>query len=581
MRIPSDRPRWGARIVLPVGLLAVLVVGAVAARAATNEISTVAGTGVAGFSGDGGRATAAQIGTPTYVSAAGGGFLYSDQGSNRVRRVSADGTITTIAGNGTAGLSGDNGPATSAQLNAPNGLATLPDGSVLIADSNNNRVRRVSPGGTITTVAGTTVGFSGDDGPATAAQLSFPVGLAVTPDGGYLIVDNDNNRVRRVSPGGTITTVAGSGPAGSGGDGGPATAAQLNDPSDVALHPGGGFVIADLLSHRLRRVSAGGTITRVAGTTAGFSGDGGPAAAAQLDNPIGVAVRPDGSILVVDRINDRLRLVSPAGTISTVAGNGTAGFAGDGGLATAAQLNNPIGVAVTAEGDYLIGDTLNHRIRAVDAASPPAPEPPAPTALPPPVLGKRVNVSPVRGRVLIAVPAGTAGAGTARAAQKGLKFVPLTAGRQIPVRSFLDTRRGTVRLVSATPSAGTQEGQFGGGIFQVLQSGKRAAKGLTELRLKGSSFRGCRIAAGRRAGVARRRYRRVVRRRLRSSARGRFRTRGRYSAATVRGTVWTTSDRCDGTLTSVRSGRVAVRDFRRRRTITLRRGKRYLARAPG
>jgi len=191
-----------------------------------------------------------------------------------------------------------------------------------------------------------------------------------------------------------------------------------------------------------------------------------------------------------------------------------------------------------------------------------------------------VNVAVVRGRVLIAVPAGSAGSGSARAAQKGLRFVPLTAGRQIPVRSFLDTRRGTVRVTTATPSAGTQTGQFSSGLFQVLQSGKRSARGLTELRLKGSTFKRCRLGRRARATAAARRYRRTVRRRLWANARGRFRTRGRYSSATVRGTVWTVSDRCDGTLTAVRSGRVTVRDFRRKRTITLRRGKRYLARAP-
>ena len=157
----------------------------------------------------------------------------------------------------------------------------------------------------------------------------------------------------------------------------------------------------------------------------------------------------------------------------------------------------------------------------------------------------------------------------------------LTAARQIPVRSFLDTKKGTVRLVSATTTAGvTQAGKFGAGLFQVLQSGKRSARGLTELRLKGSSFRGCRLTSSRRASAAARRYRRVVRRKLRSDAKGKFRTRGRYSAATVRGTVWTTSDRCDGTLTTVRRGRVVVRDFRRKRNVLLRAGKRYLARAP-
>jgi glucose/arabinose dehydrogenase len=566
--------------------LAVAAVGASPALAATNLISTVAGTGVAGFTGDGGPATSARIGVPTEVTAMpDGGYLIADQTNSRIRRVAPNGTITTIAGNGTVGALGDGGPATAAQLNAPNGMIRMPDGSILIADSNNNVVRRVA-GGVITRVAGTGVaGFSGDNGPATAAQLSFPVALAATSDGGYLISDNDNNRIRRVSPSGTITTVAGTGAASFGGDNGPATSAQLNDPSDVASLPSGGYLIADLLNQRVRRVSPTGTITTVAGTgTASFSGDGGPATAATLSNPINVAATIDGGFLVTDRNNNRIRKVSPTGTIGTAVGTGIAGFFGDGGLATSARINQSIGVDVVGEGDYLIADSLNNRIRRVDAAEAvPAAQP---QPLPPPVLGKKVNVQLVRGRVLIAVPAGSARSGSARAAQKGLKFVPLKGSQQIPVRSFLDTKRGTVRLISATrtQSRGIQSGEFSRGLFQVLQSGKRSARGLTELRLKGSSFRRCRRTSRAKkkkaSSSARRRSKRVIRR-LRGNAKGRFRTRGRYSSATVRGTIWTTTDRCDGTLTKVSRGRVAVRDLRRKKNISLRRGKSYLARAPG
>jgi hypothetical protein len=213
--------------------------------------------------------------------------------------------------------------------------------------------------------------------------------------------------------------------------------------------------------------------------------------------------------------------------------------------------------------------------------------PPGPIRLsdiPPPKLGETVNVAVVRGRVLIAVPAGSAAAsgGHAVPSQKGLTFAPLTEARQVPVGSFLDTERGTVRLVSATGSGSrTQSGQFNAGLFQVLQSRKRSAKGLTELRLKGSSFNRCRARGGAATdGASAAQLSRRTIRRLRSNARGRFRTRGRHSAATVRGTVWITADRCDGTLTTVNRGKVAVRDLRRKRTITLRAGKSYLARAP-
>jgi hypothetical protein len=184
-----------------------------------------------------------------------------------------------------------------------------------------------------------------------------------------------------------------------------------------------------------------------------------------------------------------------------------------------------------------------------------------------------VNVDEVSGSVRVAIPRR---GGSAGAAQKGVRFVPLEEVRSVPVGSFLDTKRGTVRLTSARNAAGaTQSGTFRGGVFQVLQSRRRSARGLTNLALKGASFTRCGAARGStRAALSRRAIRR-----LRANARGRFRTRGRYSAATVRGTVWTTVDRCDGTLTRVRRGRVAVRDFRRKRTVVVRAGKSYLARA--
>jgi hypothetical protein len=264
------------------------------------------------------------------------------------------------------------------------GVAATADGGFLIAD--NNRVRWVSPAGTITTVAGTgtgTAGFSGDGGPATTAQLDLPAGVAATADGGFLIADTDNAVVRRVSPAGTITIVAGDGTFGFSGDGGPATAAQLDTPYGVAQTPDGGFLIADTNNGRVRRVSPAGTITTVVGTdTQGSAGDGGPATAAQVVLPVGIAVTPDGGFLFADNGDNRVRRVSPAGTITTVAGTGTAGFSGDGGLATAAQLNEPFGVAPTAEGGFLVADTNNNRVRFVDAdlrfpQGPPGPAGPA------------------------------------------------------------------------------------------------------------------------------------------------------------------------------------------------------------
>ena len=205
--------------------------------------------------------------------------------------------------------------------------------------------------------------------------------------------------------------------------------------------------------------------------------------------------------------------------------------------------------------------------------------------LPPPVIGTSVNAAPLSGTVLVALPAGASdarvGGGSAQASPKGLTFVPLSEDRHIPVGSFLDARRGSVRVLSAQNRSGkTQSGKFSSGLFQVLQSRRRSARGLTELRLTGSSFKGCGSGRQSRLGesqAARRRLSRRTVRRLRANAKGRFSTRGRESAATVRGTQWDTFDRCDGTLTRVRRGRVVVRDFRRRRNIVLRAGQDYLA----
>jgi hypothetical protein len=351
------------------------------AWAATNNVFTVAGT-TPGFSGDAGPATAAQLNVPYGVAAtADGGFLTAELFSHRVRRVSAAGIITTVAGT-TMGFSGDGGLATLAQLNQPTGVAATPDGGLLIADKDNNRVRRVSPAGIITTVAGSAIsGFSGDGGLATAAGLTGPQAVTPTADGGFLIADTGVNRVRRVSPAGIITTVAGSLTGGFSGDGGPATAAQLMTPSGVAVTADGGFLIADSLNHRVRGVSPGGIITTVAGTTSGFSGDGGPATTAKLAEPTSVAVTGDGGFLIADLNNNRVRRVSPRGTITTVAGT-TAGLSGDGGPATAAQINQPQGVAMTTDG-FLIADTINGRVRFVDADLGPGPQGPAGSQGPP------------------------------------------------------------------------------------------------------------------------------------------------------------------------------------------------------
>jgi hypothetical protein len=335
---------------------------------ASNTITRVAGTGTAGDSGDDGAATEAQLSQPFGIAVtADGGYLITDPADSVVRKVSADGTITRVAGTGTSGNTGDDGPATDAELATPAGVAVTADGGFLIADFTSHVVRKVSPGGTITRVAGTgTAGDTGDDGPATDAELTSPAGLAVTSDGGFLITDPGVHVVRRVSANGTITRVAGNGTAGDSGDDGPATDAELNGPIGIATTADGGFLVADASTQVVRKVSAAGNITRVAGTgTTGDTGDDGPAADAELSTPAGMAVTTDGGFFLADFANNVVRRVSASGTITRVAGTGTAGNTGDDGPARDAELSNPVWLALTGDGDLLVTDAGNHEVRRV------------------------------------------------------------------------------------------------------------------------------------------------------------------------------------------------------------------------
>jgi uncharacterized protein (TIGR03437 family) len=331
-------------------------------------ISTVAGNGTGGFSGDGGPATSASLDYPLGVAADAAGNLYmADSGNNRIRKVSPSGTISTVVGNGTSGFSGDGGPATSASLLDPSGVALDAAGNLYIADSRNNRIRKVSPSGIIGTVAGNgPYKFAGDGGPAPSAFLNVPTGLAVDAAGNLYIADYYSNRIRKVNPSGIISTVAGNGAYKFAGDGGPATSASLSYPHDVAVDAAGNLYIADTGNNRVRKVSPSRIISTVAGNgTWGFSGDGGPATSASLYGPSAVALDASGNLYIADWVNNRIRKVSPSGIISTVAGNGVAGFSGDGGPATSASLNRPAGIAVDAAGNLYIADSWNNRIRKV------------------------------------------------------------------------------------------------------------------------------------------------------------------------------------------------------------------------
>ncbi|HVF13077.1 MAG TPA: SMP-30/gluconolactonase/LRE family protein, partial [Acidimicrobiales bacterium] len=322
------------------------VVRAIDVRTGVERV--IAGNQRGNFSGDGGPATGAALGTSTAVVGDARGYVYvSDSFNHRIRRVTPAGIITTIAGTGAQGFTGDGGPATKAALNAPSGLAIAPDGAILFADTSNLRVRRIGPDGVISTVAGNgTLGRGGDGGLAVQAQLTRPGSLAVDGAGNLYIADDG---IRVVSPAGTIRTYA-----------------PIAYPRGIAVAQDGRVLFTS--DTAIKRVDALGATTVVAGneSTGGFSGDGGPATAAQLEDPRGLAVSAAGDIYVADSGNRRIRRIDTTGVITTVGGNGEAYFGGDGGPAAGAQLWDPGPIRWGPDGLY-ISDRGNDRVRHVDA----------------------------------------------------------------------------------------------------------------------------------------------------------------------------------------------------------------------
>jgi sugar lactone lactonase YvrE len=321
----------------------------------------VVGTGVPGYSGDGGPATKAQLREATGLAVDAAGNLYiADWGNDRVRRVGPDETITTIVGPGSSGSSGDNGPAREANLQRPTYLAFDAAGNLFIGEDYKGCVRKVSPDGIITTVAGGghPVGGNGDGGPATNASIGWPHGLALDREGNLFVAESEWERVRKVSLDGTITTVAGTGKADFSGDGGPAAKAKLSTPNGLATDMAGNLYIADMDNNRVRRVGTDGIITTVAGIgAAGFSGDGGSAREAQLNQPFAVAVDSAGNLFISEWRGGRVRKVSPDGIITTVAGGGTASPTAEGAPATTVALKALTGIAVDAAGNLYISDS--------------------------------------------------------------------------------------------------------------------------------------------------------------------------------------------------------------------------------
>jgi len=400
----------------------------------TGSMTRIAGNGRSGNSGDGGPALAASLAYPAGIAVDSAGNVFiADRDSSTIREVTTDGKIQQIAGDGQAGYIGDGGPAANSRLDHPLGIALDSAGNLYVADTGNSVVRKIDTFGLISTWAGTTGrGYDGDDRPAWTTSLNGPEGVAVDATGYVYIADTFNHRIRRVSGDGTITTFAGTGIPGSLGDNGPAVAANFFLPTDVTVGPNGAIYIADLGNSRIRMVQEG-ELTTVAGSPLGsqpvdgrlaltvrlagptgvavdssglvyfaegsigsgsgldigdyriwkvgadnvlfsaagngicsYSGDGGPAAGAQLNTPAGVAVDSNGNVYFADSANNRVRRISPAGAIDTVAGTGDRGFSGDGGLATQATLNSPMGVSVGPSGAIYIADSGNNRIRVLN-----------------------------------------------------------------------------------------------------------------------------------------------------------------------------------------------------------------------
>lgn len=353
-------------------LIALAPFGGVSVLAQT--INTFAGIGIAGYSGDGGASTTAKLNLPYAVAADGAGNVYiADHDNNRIRKVDPSGVITTIAGTGTGSYFGDGGPATLARIQKPRAIAIDPSGNVVFSDYGNNRIRKINvTTGIITTIAGTggIPAFSGDGGPATAAQLGYAWGITYDAAGNLFIADNQNCRVRKVTPAGIISTIAGNGSCFISGDGGPAIAARVQYPTGVAVDGVGNLYIADNGNNRVRKINTSGTISTIAGTpTYGFSGDGGPSTAAMVSAPVGIATDPSGNVYIADQNNNRIRKINTAGIISTYAGNGTAGYSGDGGMPTLASLNHPSGFATDGLGKFYIADNENNCIRIVQILS--------------------------------------------------------------------------------------------------------------------------------------------------------------------------------------------------------------------
>jgi hypothetical protein len=349
-------------------------------------ITTIAGNGTAGSSGDGGQATVAEFNSPENIAIDRKGNIYvNDYYSNRIRKIDSFGIITTIVGTGagagtyTCCYGGDGGQATAAKINVPGIMVFDIYNNLYFSDVNNNRIRKVDSLGIITTIVGTGIsGYSGDGGQATAAQIGVPYGMFMDASGSIYFTEEGNNVIRKVNSLGIISTIAGTGVQGFNGDGGQATSAKLNFPEHITLDHNGNIYFSDMQNQRIRMINTSGIITTVAGTgfgtgtsSGGYSGDGGQATAAELNDPAGVLFDGAGNMYISDYYNNRIRMVNSAGIITTIAGTGfgegtgAAHYSGDGGLATAAELADPATIIFDGVGNMYFADVANNRIRKI------------------------------------------------------------------------------------------------------------------------------------------------------------------------------------------------------------------------
>jgi sugar lactone lactonase YvrE len=351
------------------GLALAMTVGC-GGSGSSGKINAFAGTSAKGFNGDGGDATDAALNSPQRVAVDSSGNTYiADYGNHAIRKVTSAGKISTIAGMGIAGYSGDGGAATSALLNYPMGLAVDSSSSLYIADYKNNVVRKITSAGVISTVAGTgTAGNGASGNSATATNLNGPSGVAVDSSGNLYIADTNNNLIRKVDLStGILTTFGGTGASAFSGDGGVATAAGFYKPQGLYLDSSGNLFVCDTSNHAVRKIAVStATVSTVAGNgTYGSGGDDGLATGAVLSGPTDVVANSGGDLFIADPSNNVIRKVTAStGKITTIAGTGVAGYSGDGSSATSAELDQPTGL-VFLNGSLLIADSANNEVRIV------------------------------------------------------------------------------------------------------------------------------------------------------------------------------------------------------------------------